>query len=56
MFDTLFDTSISEEQPKDKLVSCPLFSLLVIRLDVRFTEEEKITVKLIKENFEEDVA
>ncbi len=57
----LFDTSISEEQLKHELVRCeemsapgPHVFLLVIRLDVRFTDEEKNTVKWIQENFGED--
>ncbi|KAF4118180.1 hypothetical protein G5714_000231 [Onychostoma macrolepis] len=59
----LFDTSISEEQLKNELVKCvemsvpgPHVFLLVIRLDVRFTDEEKNTVKWIQENFGEDAA
>ncbi len=59
----LFDTSISEEQLKNELVRCvemsvpgPHAFLLVIRLDVRFTDEEKNTVKWIQENFGEDAA
>ncbi|CAM4445409.1 unnamed protein product [Leuciscus chuanchicus] len=54
----LFDTSISEEQLKVELVKCvemsfpgPHAFLLVIRLDVRLTDEEKNTVKWIQENF-----
>ncbi|XP_073698849.1 GTPase IMAP family member 9-like [Garra rufa] len=57
----LFDTSVSEEQLKNELVKCveksvpgPHAFLLVIRLDVRFTAEEKNTVKWIQENFGED--
>ncbi len=59
----LLDTSVSEEQLKDKLIKCVEISvpgphgfLLVIRLDVRFTDEEENTVKWIQENFGEDVA
>ncbi|XDV16328.1 hypothetical protein PO909_016095 [Leuciscus waleckii] len=54
----LFDTSIREEQLKVELVKCvemsfpgPHAFLLVIRLDVRLTDEEKNTVKWIQENF-----
>ncbi len=54
----LLDTSVSEEQLKDKLIKCVEISvpgphgfLLVIRLDVRFTDEEENTVKWIQENF-----
>uniref|UniRef100_A0A672PAX7 Zgc:171452 n=1 Tax=Sinocyclocheilus grahami TaxID=75366 RepID=A0A672PAX7_SINGR len=59
----LFDTSISEEQLKNELMRCveisvpgPHVFLLVIRLDVRFTDEEKNTVRWIQENFGEDAA
>uniref|UniRef100_A0A8C2DGE6 AIG1-type G domain-containing protein n=1 Tax=Cyprinus carpio TaxID=7962 RepID=A0A8C2DGE6_CYPCA len=59
----LFDTSISEEQLKNELVKCvemsvpgPHAFLLLIRLDVRFTDEEKNTVKWIQKNFGEEAA
>ncbi|XP_059407371.1 GTPase IMAP family member 9-like [Carassius carassius] len=59
----LSDTSISEEQLKKELVKCvemsapgPHVFLLVIRLDVRFTDEEKNTVKWIQKNFGEEAA
>ncbi|XP_052392092.1 GTPase IMAP family member 9-like [Carassius gibelio] len=59
----LFDTSISEEQLKKELVKCvemsvpgPHVFLLVIRLDDRFTDEEKNTVKWIQKNFGEEAA
>lgn len=56
----LCDTSISQEELKKELVKCvelsvpgPHAFLLVLRVDVRFTDEEKKTVKLIQENFGE---
>ncbi|KAI2668930.1 GTPase IMAP family member 9 [Labeo rohita] len=59
----LSDTKITEEQLKNELQRCvemsvpgPHVFLLVTRLDVRFTDEEKNTVKWIQENFGEDAA
>ncbi|XP_058636891.1 uncharacterized protein LOC131543521 [Onychostoma macrolepis] len=59
----LFDTKISEEQMKHEIVRCvemsvpgPNAFLLVIRLDDKFTEEQKNTVKWIQENFGKDAA
>ncbi|XP_067218323.1 GTPase IMAP family member 8-like [Chanodichthys erythropterus] len=54
----LYDTSMSEEELKKEIKKCiymsapgPHVFLLVIRVGVRFTEEEKKTVKWIQENF-----
>uniref|UniRef100_A0A673KXF7 AIG1-type G domain-containing protein n=1 Tax=Sinocyclocheilus rhinocerous TaxID=307959 RepID=A0A673KXF7_9TELE len=56
----MFDTNISENQLKEEIEKCvnmsvpgPHVFLLVIRLDVRFTDEEKNTVKWIQKNFGE---
>ncbi|XP_051560217.1 golgin subfamily A member 6-like protein 22 [Myxocyprinus asiaticus] len=56
----VFDTSKPEEQVKDEIVKCVCMSapgphafLLVVRADVRFTDEEKNTVKWIQKNFGE---
>ncbi|CAM4275437.1 unnamed protein product [Leuciscus chuanchicus] len=56
----LYDTSMSEEELKKEIVKCfymsapgPHVFLLVIRLDVKFTEEEKEIVKSIQKNFGE---
>uniref|UniRef100_A0A673JJR0 AIG1-type G domain-containing protein n=1 Tax=Sinocyclocheilus rhinocerous TaxID=307959 RepID=A0A673JJR0_9TELE len=57
----LYGTTMSEEQLKNEIVKCvymsapgpPVF-LLVIRLGVRFTHEEKNTVKWIQKNFGEE--
>ncbi|XP_073698980.1 uncharacterized protein [Garra rufa] len=57
----LFDTEISKEKLKEEIVKCvemsvpgPHVFLVVIRLDVRFTDEEKNTVKWIQKNFGKD--
>ncbi|XP_037621501.1 GTPase IMAP family member 9-like [Sebastes umbrosus] len=59
----VFDTLIKESQLKTEIEKCIMLSdpgphifLLVIRLDVRFTEEEKNAVKWIKDNFGEEVS
>ncbi|XP_042340425.1 uncharacterized protein LOC121941664 [Plectropomus leopardus] len=59
----VFDTSRKENQLKSEIQECMALSdpgphvfLLVIRLDVRFTEEEKNTIELIKSNFGEEAA
>ncbi|XP_016372090.1 GTPase IMAP family member 4-like [Sinocyclocheilus rhinocerous] len=56
----MFDTNISENQLKEEIEKCvnmsvpgPHVFLLAIRLDVRFTDEEKNTVKWIQKNFGE---
>ncbi|XP_065130478.1 GTPase IMAP family member 8-like [Paramisgurnus dabryanus] len=58
----LFDTSMSEERLKSEIERCVYMSapgphvfLLVTRLDVRYTNEEKMTIKWIEENFSADV-
>ncbi|KAG1955835.1 GTPase IMAP family member 4-like [Pimephales promelas] len=59
----LCDTSLSEEQLKEEIVKCVYMSvpgphafLLVIRLDDRFTKEQRDTVKWIQKNFGEEAA
>uniref|UniRef100_A0A673IQE4 AIG1-type G domain-containing protein n=1 Tax=Sinocyclocheilus rhinocerous TaxID=307959 RepID=A0A673IQE4_9TELE len=59
----MFDTGMSEEQLSAEIEKCiyksapgPHVFLLVIRLDVRFTDEEINTVKWIQENFGKDAA
>jgi len=59
----LFDTKMSKKKLKTELVKCvkmsvpgPHVFLLVIRLDVRFTDEEKNSVKWIQKNFGEEAA
>ncbi|KAL1252408.1 hypothetical protein QQF64_017101 [Cirrhinus molitorella] len=54
----LFDTSMREEQLKTEIEKCVYMSapgphvfLLVMRLDMRYTKEEKDTVTWIQENF-----
>lgn len=58
----LFDTSVSNESLQMSIQQClgmsapgPHVFLLVIRLGVKFTEEEKNTVKWIQKNFGEEV-
>ncbi len=58
-----FDTSMSEEQLKAEIVKCVYMSapgphviLLVMSLDMRYTNEEKNAVKWIQENFGEEAS
>ncbi|KTG03472.1 hypothetical protein cypCar_00049159, partial [Cyprinus carpio] len=55
------DTSMTEEQLKAEIEKCVIMSapgphvfLLVMRLDMRYKNEEKNTVKWIQENFGEE--
>ncbi len=57
------DTSMSEEQLKAEIVKCVYMSapgphvfLLVMSLDMKYTNEEKNTVKWIQENFGEEAS
>uniref|UniRef100_A0A3Q2DZ82 AIG1-type G domain-containing protein n=1 Tax=Cyprinodon variegatus TaxID=28743 RepID=A0A3Q2DZ82_CYPVA len=59
----LFDTKLSDKDLKTEIEKCIMMSppgphifLLVIRLGVRFTEEEKNTIKWIMKNFGEEVS
>ncbi|KAK9539834.1 hypothetical protein VZT92_002326 [Zoarces viviparus] len=59
----VFDTALKEDQWKKELENCitlsepgPQIFLLVMRLDVRFAEEEKNAIKWIKENFGEEMS
>ncbi|XP_041728900.1 GTPase IMAP family member 7-like [Coregonus clupeaformis] len=59
----LYDTNMSPEEMTSEIVRCveesvpgPHAFLLVIRLGVRFTEEEQNTMKWIQENFGEDAS
>ncbi|XP_067115450.1 GTPase IMAP family member 9-like [Osmerus mordax] len=59
----VFDTSLSPEEMKEEIVRCinmsvpgPHVFLVVVRLGVRYTEEERNTVKWIQENFGENTS
>ncbi|XP_037546423.1 GTPase IMAP family member 9-like [Nematolebias whitei] len=59
----IFDTSTEEKKLKEEIENCIVLSLpgphiflLVIRLDVRFTDEEKNAVQWITENFGEEAS
>ncbi|XP_033983994.1 GTPase IMAP family member 4-like [Trematomus bernacchii] len=59
----ILDTLIKEEQLKSEMSQSltltdpgPHVFLLVIRLDVRFTEEEKSAIKWVKDNFGEEAS
>uniref|UniRef100_A0A3Q2ZHV4 Zgc:171452 n=2 Tax=Kryptolebias marmoratus TaxID=37003 RepID=A0A3Q2ZHV4_KRYMA len=59
----IFGTSTEEKELKTEIENCinlslpgPHIFLLVIRLDARFTEEERNTVQWITENFGEEAS